>query len=74
MYVDFGAATSAGTFGYTSWTFFGPKADTWLYTGMEKVLTRQMTPQAYLSELQSIHTKELAAKATPPLVPQGRPA
>jgi len=71
MYSSIGKATAKGTFGYTTWTFWGPKSDVWSYQGMDKVLTKGQSAKAYLSQMQTLMDAERTAKQLPPLIPQG---
>ncbi len=60
------AALKAGKFGYVTWTWWGPKSDTFVYQGVDKVLNGDMTPKAYCSQLDSIFQGELKAGTVPP--------
>jgi raffinose/stachyose/melibiose transport system substrate-binding protein len=71
MYADIGKATGHGVFGYTTWTFWGPKSDVWSYQGMDKVLTGSQSPSDYLRRMGDLMKAELKQKKLPPLVPQG---
>lgn len=66
-YLAIDAATAKGDFGYTTWTFWPPKSDTYVYEEMEKVLTRQMTPKEYCAGLDQVFRQELKEGAVPPL-------
>jgi raffinose/stachyose/melibiose transport system substrate-binding protein len=70
-YVALNQATTQGVFGYTTWTFWPPKSDVWVYQGMEKVLTGDITPAAYLTQLEQIFKEELAKGVVPP-IPKGK--
>jgi raffinose/stachyose/melibiose transport system substrate-binding protein len=60
--------TSKGNFGYTTWTFWPPKSDVYVYEGMEKVLTGDTTPAEYCAELNRIFKQELKAGEIPPII------
>ena len=74
MYADIGKATGDGVFGYTTWTFWGPKSDVWSYQGMDKVLTGSQSPTDYLRRMTDLMKVELKQKKLPPLIPQGTAA
>jgi raffinose/stachyose/melibiose transport system substrate-binding protein len=61
-YVDLGASTNVG---YTTWTFWPAKSDTYIYTEMDKVLTGQTTPQQYCAGLNTIFQTELKTGKNP---------
>jgi raffinose/stachyose/melibiose transport system substrate-binding protein len=60
--------TSKGNFGYTTWTFWPPKSDVYVYEGMEQVLTGDTTPGEYCAELNRIFKQELNAGEIPPII------
>lgn len=60
-------ATGNGNYGYTTWTFWPPKSDAYIYNEIEKVWAKQETTQQYLQGLQSQFATELKAGAQPPL-------
>ncbi len=64
---------SAGeNFGYTTWTFWPPKSDTYIYEQVEKVLTGQLSPQDYCAGLDKLFQEELQAGKRPPVpAPRG---
>lgn len=61
------AASQAGNYGYTTWTFWPPKSDAYIYEEIEKVWTGKITIEEYLNGLQEIFAKELAAGDIPPI-------
>jgi raffinose/stachyose/melibiose transport system substrate-binding protein len=61
-------ATSEGNYGYTTWTFWPPKADVFVYEGMEKVLVGEMEPAEYCGELDRIFKQELEEGEVPPII------
>ena len=64
MYIDLGQAKQVG---YTTWTFWPPKSDTYIYESMDKVITGDLSPQAYLQGLDTIFAQELKQGLVPPL-------
>ncbi|WP_433380987.1 ABC transporter substrate-binding protein [Actinoplanes sp. CA-142083] len=63
----FSAIAGAPNVGYTTWTFFPPKTDTYIVQGWEKVITGDVSPQEYCKQIDTLFTAELAAGAVPPL-------
>ncbi|MET7402327.1 extracellular solute-binding protein [Dactylosporangium sp. NPDC005572] len=63
----FAAIAAATDVGYTTWTFFPPKTDTYIIQSWEKVITGALSPQDYCKEIDSLFTSELTAGAVPPL-------
>ncbi len=72
LYTELNKATKSGTFGYTTWTFLGPKSDELASGGMNKVLTGDLTPQAFCTQLDQTFTKELQQGVVPYTIPQGK--
>jgi raffinose/stachyose/melibiose transport system substrate-binding protein len=60
-------ASSEGGYGYTTWTFWPSKSETYLIEEIEKVWGGDMTVAEFLSGLQDIFAKELAAGDVPPI-------
>lgn len=60
-------ASEAGDYGYTTWTFFPPRSDVYIYEAIEEVWAGDMTPEEYLQGLQSIFDEELEAGDIPPI-------
>ena len=46
------AASAGGNYGYTTWTFWPPKSDVYIYEEIEKVWAGDMTVEEYLQGLQ----------------------
>ena len=61
------AASDAGNYGYTTWTFWPPKSDVYIYEEVEKVWAGDMTTEEYLAGLQKQFQEELAAGDIPPI-------
>ena len=49
VYTTLQSATEAGHIGYTTWTFWGGKADTYIIGSIDKVLTGDMSPSDFCS-------------------------
>lgn len=63
----FAEASNQGNYGYTTWTFWPPKSDVYIYEEIEKVWAGQMTTAEYLDGLNKQFAEELAANAIPPI-------
>lgn len=59
-------ATGSGNYGYTTWTFWPPKSDAYIYNEIEKVWAKQETTAQYLQGLQDLFSTELKAGNVPP--------
>lgn len=60
-------ASSGGGYGYTTWTFWPSKSETYIIEEIEKVWGGNMTVEDFLKGLQDIFAKELAAGDVPPI-------
>lgn len=60
-------ASDANNYGYTTWTFWPPKSDVYIYEEIEKVWAGEMTSEEYLQGLQEVFTEELEAGDIPPI-------
>lgn len=60
-------ASDEGNYGYTTWTFWPPKSDVYIYEEIERVWARQITTEQYLEGLQSLFQQELTAGDIPPI-------
>lgn len=60
-------ASESNNYGYTTWTFWPPKSDAYIYEEIEKVWAKQEDPKTYLQGLQKAFDPELQAKSIPPL-------
>ena len=60
-------ANAAGSYGYTTWTFWPPKSDAYIYEEVEKVWAGDMTSEEYLVGLNTLFQEELAAGDIPPI-------
>lgn len=61
-------ALTSGKFGYATWTWWGPKANTFVYEGIDKVLNDKMTAKDYCSQLNGIFQEELKTGNVPTTV------
>lgn len=61
------AASSSGGYGYTTWTFWPPKSETYIIEEIEKVWGGKMPVADYLKGLQDLFATELAAGDVPPI-------
>jgi raffinose/stachyose/melibiose transport system substrate-binding protein len=57
--------TSTANYGYTTWTFWPAKTDTYINTAINKVLTGQLSPQAYCAGIDSQFQAEFKTGAVP---------
>jgi raffinose/stachyose/melibiose transport system substrate-binding protein len=60
-------ASDEGRYGYTTWTFWPPKSDVYIYDEIERVWAGQMTTEQYLQGLDALFQEELAAGDIPPI-------
>jgi raffinose/stachyose/melibiose transport system substrate-binding protein len=63
-------SSEENNYGYTTWTFWPPKSDTYIYEEVEKVWAKQEDPKAYLEGLQKVFDEELKSQSLPPLPPR----
>lgn len=64
--------SSTSNVGYTTWTFWPPKSDTYIYQEMDKVLTGQVSPSDYCKGLDKVFQEELKAGKRPAVpAPEG---
>ena len=67
LYSELLKSSEAGDYGYTTWTFWPPKSDAYIYEEIERVWAGQITSAEYLSGLQELFAAELAAGDIPPI-------
>jgi raffinose/stachyose/melibiose transport system substrate-binding protein len=60
-------ASAANNYGYTTWTFWPPKSDIYIYEEVEKVWAGDMTVEEYLQGLQTLFDQEKTAGDIPPI-------
>src|SRR5579875_2593478 len=65
-------AMATGDFGYVTWTWWPPKSDTFVYQGLDQVLTGKMTAKEYCAQLNQIFRQEMKAGTIPPTLKPGR--
>jgi raffinose/stachyose/melibiose transport system substrate-binding protein len=71
LYDELGQVSASGDIGYTTWTFWPPKSNTYLYEQFERVIVGRMTPADYLKGLDEVFAKERAEGKVPPLISRG---
>jgi raffinose/stachyose/melibiose transport system substrate-binding protein len=59
--------SKAGNIGYTTWTFWPPKSDTYIIDSMDGVITGSTKPEDYCAGLQNIFQAERTQHKVPPL-------
>ncbi|ASW55524.1 ABC transporter substrate-binding protein [Plantactinospora sp. KBS50] len=64
-------AIQNGNYGYVTWTWWPPKADVFVYEGLEQVLTGKMSPKDYCAKLAEQFNTERAEGNLPQLMPRG---
>ncbi len=67
MFEQLSAASDANNYGYTTWTFWPPKSDLYIYEEVEKVWAKEMTVEEYLAGLQKLFDEEVKAGDIPPI-------
>jgi raffinose/stachyose/melibiose transport system substrate-binding protein len=70
LYVSLNQARNVG---YTTWTFWPPKSDTYIFEQMDRVITGKLSAADYAAGLQDVFAEELAAGKVPPLVAPSAP-
>lgn len=63
------ATMESGDYGYVSWTWWPPKTNTFIYEGLEQVLTNSMSAKDYCQQLETLFAEERAA-GNVPQIPQ----
>jgi raffinose/stachyose/melibiose transport system substrate-binding protein len=67
IFEELATSSVEGNYGYTTWTFWPPKSDVYIYEEIEKVWAGAMTVEEYLAGLQRLFAEELAAGDIPPI-------
>lgn len=67
LIAELNKAAGEGNYGYTTWTFFPPKTDEYIYSNIEKVWAKDMTLTDYLAGWQKLFDEEMKAGALPPI-------
>jgi raffinose/stachyose/melibiose transport system substrate-binding protein len=56
-----------GNYGYTTWSFWPPETNTYIYEGIEQVWLGQITAEEYMAEVDELFQEELTDGKVPPL-------
>lgn len=67
IFEQMSASVASGGYGYTTWTFWPPKSDVYIYEEIEKVWAGDMTSEEYLSGLNKQFREEFDAGEIPPI-------
>ncbi|MDE0672264.1 MAG: extracellular solute-binding protein [Caldilineaceae bacterium] len=67
IFIDLAAASESGGYGYTTWTFWPPRSDAYIYEEIERVWSGDITAKEYLQGLDNLFQEEFAAGAVPPI-------
>ncbi|HWG62104.1 MAG TPA: ABC transporter substrate-binding protein [Streptosporangiaceae bacterium] len=70
-YDEMAVNSKAGNIGYTTWTFWPPKSDTYIIDSMDGVITGSTKPQDFCAGLDNVFRTELAQHRVPPLFKPG---
>ncbi len=62
-----GQSSDAGNYGYTTWTFWPPKSDVYIYEEIEKVWAGDITPLEFMEGHQALFQEEFDAGDLPPI-------
>jgi raffinose/stachyose/melibiose transport system substrate-binding protein len=66
-YDEMAVNSKAGNIGYTTWTFWPPKSDTYIIDQLDSVINGSATAAAYCAGLDKVFSAELAQGKVPPL-------
>lgn len=67
IYEEYANAASEGRYGYTTWTFFPNNMSQAVNEEIQKVFLGTMTPEEYMTNLQSLYEEAVAENAVPPI-------
>lgn len=67
LITQLGDAAASGNYGYTTWTFFPPKTQVFMYEEIEKVWAGNMTVEEYLGKAEEIFADDLKSGRVPPI-------
>jgi raffinose/stachyose/melibiose transport system substrate-binding protein len=67
IFEQMSASVASGDYGYTTWTFWPPKSDVYIYEEIEKVWAGDMTSEEYLAGLNELFREEFEAGEIPPI-------
>ncbi|WP_068137650.1 ABC transporter substrate-binding protein [Limnochorda pilosa] len=59
-------AVARGNYGYTVWTFWPPKTESYIVEGIEQVWLGEVTPQQFMDRVNELFQQELAEGSVPP--------
>ena len=66
-YAEISRASADDRYGYTTWTFWPPKSDVYIYEEVERVWTGEISVMDYLEGLDEVFAEEFAAGDIPPI-------
>ena len=67
IYAALSDASADDRYGYTTWTFWPPKSDVYIYEEIERVWTGEITAMQYSEGLNELFAEELADGDIPPI-------
>ena len=67
LYAELSDASDNDRYGYTTWTFWPPKSDVYIYEEVERVWTGEISVMDYLQGLDELFAEELEAGDIPPI-------
>jgi raffinose/stachyose/melibiose transport system substrate-binding protein len=67
VYTAMNQALSSNDYSYTTWTFWPPKLQVFMQSGLEKIFNDQMTIEEFLAEADSITQEALKEGVAPPI-------
>jgi len=67
LYAELSDASANDRYGYTTWTFWPPRSDVYIYEEVERVWTGEITAMEYSEGLNELFAEELAAGDIPPI-------
>ena len=67
LYAELSDASANDRYGYTTWTFWPPQSDVYIYEEVERVWTGEITAMEYSEGLQELFAEELEAGDIPPI-------
>ena len=57
-----------GNYGYVTWTWWPAQADTYVYQGLDKVLTGGTSPKQYCTQLDTLFRQGVAGGDVPQII------
>ncbi len=67
IFINLAVASDSGGYGYTTWTFWPPRSNAYIYEEIERVWSGGITAKEYLQGLDDLFQEEFAAGAVPPI-------